>query len=237
MDAHYEDYLVKGLNGEFKLRVQGDTWTFDETPVTAESLDVGFVASNLSAFLGWTGSQVTVREFSAALLGGGVVAEPFSYFPGTGYGSLELRLVELSLSEVLALEGAEVTGTGSLNGAIPIALLDNAISIKGGKVQAAPPGGTIRVSAELSGPTGQPGLDFALLALKNFDYSLLEAQVDYAESGDLQLAVHLQGSNPEVEAGRPIHYNLNINENIPVLLRSLRLQDQVVRQVERRVRN
>ncbi len=236
-DLRYEEYRVNGLNGEFDLRVKGDAWFFDETPVTAESVDLGVVAKNLSAFVTWSGSQVTVREFSAALLGGGVVAEPFSYFPGTGYGSLELRLVGLSLSEVLALEGDDVTGTGRLNGLIPIALLDNAVSVSGGKVKAAPPGGTIRVSTELSGPTGQPGLDFALLALKNFNYTLLEAEVDYAESGDLQLAVHLQGRNPEVEAGRPIHYNLNINENIPVLLRSLRLQDQVVRQVERRVRN
>ena len=236
-DLRYEEYRVKGLNGEFDLRVMGDAWFFGETPITVESVDLGIVAKNLSAFVSWTGSQVTVREFSAALLGGGVVAEPFSYFPGTGYGSLELRLVELSLSEVLALEGDDVTGTGRLNGLIPIALLDNAVSVSGGKIKAAPPGGTIRVSTELSGPTGQPGLDFALLALKNFDYTLLEAGVDYSENGDLQLAVHLQGRNPEVEAGRPIHYNLNINENIPVLLKSLRLQDQVVRQVERRVRN
>jgi hypothetical protein len=237
VSAHYGSILANGIDGEFSLRRAGSIWVFDETPVTVGSVDFGITATEISAFVGWNGAQLQVRGATAALLGGGVGAAPFYYYPATGYGGIDLRLVELSLAQVLALEGDDISGTGRLDGTLPIRLLGNVASIEGGRVRAAPPGGIIRVSEDFRVPSGQPGLDFALRALHNFDYSRLEADVDYAENGDLQLAVRLRGRNPDVEGGRPIHYNLNINENVPLLLKSLRLQDQVTREVERRVRN
>jgi hypothetical protein len=50
------------------------------------------------------------------------------------------------------------------------------------------------------------------------------------------LGVRLEGHNPAVEKGRRIVYNLNVTENVPVLLESLRLQDAFTRRIERRVR-
>ena len=53
--------------------------------------------------------------------------------------------------------------------------------------------------------------------------------------GDLLAAIRLRGRNAKIEKGRPIHYNLNISENLPTLLASLRLQDEVNERVEKRV--
>ena len=114
-------------------------------------------------------------------------------------------------------------------------LNDNKASITGGRLRARPPGGEIRLTPKFSGPTGQPGLDFALLALKDFRYTELGCDINYSENGDLLLGVRLNGRNPDIENGRPIIYNLNISENIPVLLESLRLQDQVTRKIEKQV--
>ncbi|MFB3107537.1 MAG: YdbH domain-containing protein, partial [Pseudomonadales bacterium] len=58
-------------------------------------------------------------------------------------------------------------------------------------------------------------------------------RADYAENGDLALAVNLQGTNPDVEKGRAIVYNLTINENVLVLLESLRAQNAIIDRVER----
>jgi hypothetical protein len=103
-------------------------------------------------------------------------------------------------------------------------------------VRADAPGGVIRLAPALAGGVDQPGLDFALRALQNFTYTELEADVDYTADGDLSLGVRLRGRNPDVEGGRPIHYNLNVQENVPVLLESLRLQRRVTEGVERRMR-
>lgn len=50
------------------------------------------------------------------------------------------------------------------------------------------------------------GLEFALNALGDFRYRRLEAGVHYGEDGVLALGMRLEGRNPGVEGGRPIHY-------------------------------
>jgi hypothetical protein len=81
--------------------------------------------------------------------------------------------------------------------------------------------------------TGQPGLDFALRALADFRYSELEADVDYGADGTMSLAVRLLGRNPDVEAGRPIQYNVQVVQSVPDLMRSLRLSQRLSEQIER----
>jgi hypothetical protein len=145
-------------------------------------------------------------------------------------------LQDIDLAEVLALEGDDIVGTGRLDGELPVSIRNAVPSVQAGRVEARPPGGTIRLNPSFAGPSGQPGLDFALLALQDFRYSELVAGVNYAENGDLELAVRLMGRNPEIENGRAILYNLNISENIPVLLESLHLQDRLSEKIEERIR-
>ena len=51
----------------------------------------------------------------------------------------------------------------------------------------------------------------------------------------LTLGVQLQGRNPAVEQGRAIQFNLNLNENLPALLESLRAAENVTDRVEQRL--
>ena len=168
------------------------------------------------------------------LLGGTVSFSPFTYQVDRS-SRVELELIDLSLAKVLALEGDSISGTGVLSGRLPLRVSKGQISMKGGQLSAEPPGGTIRLSTDFGTSTGQLGLDFAIMALTNFKYSTLDVNADYAENGDLALAVKLQGTNPDVEKGRPIVYNLTINENVPVLLESLRAQRAIVDRVEQKV--
>ena len=151
-----------------------------------------------------------------------------------GAADLEIQLVDLDLAEVLALEGDDVTGTGRLAGRIPISLQHNTVLIRGGVISASEPG-RIKLAPALASSITQPGLDIALKALGNFSYEKLESSIDYDDQGDMALGILLEGRNPDVEDGRPIHFNLNISENIPVLLQSLRLQDTLIRQIEKKV--
>ena len=121
-----------------------------------------------------------------------------------------------------------------MSGRLPIEINDGLVSMTNGKLSSEH-GGIIQLSTDFGVETGQLGLDFAMQALTNFSYSKLDVSADYAENGDLALTVKLQGTNPEVEKGRPIVYNLTINENIPVLLQSLRAQRGIINAIERKV--
>lgn len=234
--GHYDSYHASGISGDLEFTANdvsaGESWQLLQSTIQLGHVNVGVPVTDMAVKVAWSGDQAQIAEATASLLGGQAIATPFVYDLGTGGARLELDLQNLDLAAVLALEGDDIVGSGRLNGTLPVVLNNDEISINDGSVAAAPPGGTIRLTPTLSGPSGQPGLDFALLALKDFSYTELNTDINYAANGDLQLAVHLKGRNPAVEDGRPIHYNLNINENVPVLLESLRLQDQVTERIE-----
>ncbi|MDH3747657.1 MAG: YdbH domain-containing protein [Gammaproteobacteria bacterium] len=234
--AHYDDYFASGLSGELNLR-SADTsnvlnWSLDPTALFVETVDVGFPITDLHVNLSWFNDQVDVSAARMSMLGGKAATTPFMYELEAGKTAFDLSLQELDLAQILALEGDDIVGTGTVDGNLPIVINNDKARVEGGTLKAQPPGGVIRLTPAFSEVTGQPGLDFAILALKNFNYTDLSSEIDYAENGDMTLAVHLMGRNPAVEQGRAIQYNLNISENIPVLLESLRLKDRVTEKVE-----
>lgn len=237
VDGHYDEVLASGVDGVLELSAEAGAWRLAPTRVRVRSLDAGVSLTDVGALVSWQGDRLHVEGATARLLGGRADAAPFTYDLATGDSAIAVRFEDVALAEVLALEGEHVTGTGTLRGELPVTVSAHRPAVSGGRVRAEAPGGVIRVTPALAGGVGQPGLDFALRALQNFTYSELEADVDYTADGDLTLAVRLRGRNPDIEAGRPIHYNLTVRENVPVLLESLRLQRRVTEGVERRMRN
>ena len=77
-------------------------------------------------------------------------------------------------------------------------------------------------------------LDLVLKALSNFQYQVLDVISDYKAGGDLTLRVRLEGKNPDWQGGQPINLNLKLQENIPTLLRSLQLSDEISEKVKKR---
>jgi hypothetical protein len=138
---------------------------------------------------------------------------------------------------VLALEGDTITGSGTLDGRLPLQIAGSEVRVDGGRFSAREPGGVLSYGGaeDAAASLAQPGVGFAIAALGDFRYKVLDVDVSYEPNGDLLLGIHLEGHNPRFEAGRAIHYNLNISENIPVLLQSLQLSDEVGKQLERRL--
>jgi len=237
VSAYYQSYRLSGLSSTLRFEGSAADWRLPVTPVRAARLDTGVELGDIRSGIGWRGDVVEVQSTTLALLGGRASIEPFTYDLATGSAEFLVTFDDLDLARLLALQGEQVQGSGTLDGGLPIRIDAGQPSISGGRVHADAPGGSLRVSESLASGAGQPGLDFALRALQNFDYSVLTTDVDYAADGDLTLAVHLEGRNPAIEKGRPIHYNVTVNQNLPVLLESLRLQEDVTRSIERRLNN
>ena len=126
-----------------------------------------------------------------------------------------------------------------LDGTIPLTVTSQGVSVKDGTFEARPPGGVIQYAA--SPDTAQAvtqantNMPIVLQALSNFHYDVLKVGAQYAESGMLQLQARLEGKNPDQKKSPPINFNLTVQENIPALLKSLRLVSDLEDSVRRRL--
>jgi len=237
VSGFYDEYRFVGIRGDLIFRVTETGVELMPSAITITRTDVGVELSDISLVATAREDRATVVDMKLHLLGGEALFSPMSFDLEKMNSAFDVTLQGVDLADVLALEGGDITGTGVLRGRLPIRLNNGLFSMSAGQLSAEPPGGTIRLASAFGTATGQPGLDFALQALTNFSYSSLEVTADFAENGDLSIAVHLQGMNPEVENGRPILYNLTISENVPVLLESLRAQHAITDRLKSRISN
>jgi hypothetical protein len=127
--------------------------------------------------------------------------------------------------------------SGSLSGILPMTISENSITITDGRLENDPPGGVIQYLPGLNveddeGAVSDLGL--ASRALANFEYDSLISDVNYTESGDLKLQMRLTGINPDMDATQPVILNLDLENNIPQLLRSLQATRSLEDILERR---
>jgi Dicarboxylate transport len=232
----YDDLVFTGFAGTVVAKLLEDSTVHaDLTDVSLASFDPGVPITEIRTGFSMLGDLVNLSATTGKLLGGSFAIAPFSYDMAGGDATLKIGLSGVELGAVLALEGKDIHGEGTLDGQIPVNIVDDTITVKNGTLRNTSKG-VIRLASNLAQSVNQPGLDFALRALEDFQYETLEADIDYDVKGDLLAAVRLRGRNAKIEKGRPIHYNLNISENLPTLLASLRLQDEINERVEKRVR-
>ena len=234
VNASFDDFSAAGLTGNLKATLENASWTLQPSTLAIELIDIGVPVAELTTEISGNLKELRFRNLQAQALGGRLQTDGFDYDVENGAAELLLDLMDLELTEVLALEGEDITGTGRLRGKVPISVNQNIARIHGGWMSASDVG-LIRLSPELAATITQPGLDIALKALENFSYERLETIIDYDEKGAMRLGIRLEGSNPDLEEGRSVHFNLNISENLPVLLESLRVQDSFVEQIEKKI--
>ncbi|HHX35143.1 MAG TPA: hypothetical protein GX719_07730 [Gammaproteobacteria bacterium] len=151
---------------------------------------------------------------------------------------LLLQLEGLELQELFRVYPAEgLAGSGIIDGQLPLYIEHDTIYIEAGQLQAREPG-VLQFQSEKIQALGQsnPAMRIVADALDDFHFNLLSSGLSYDQSGKLMLNVILEGRNPDVEKGRPIHLNINLEEDIPALLASIQLSGQVSEIIQKRVR-
>ncbi len=233
----YQRNLFRGLNGVLRMNSDNESITITAQNIEIAAADAGIEISNIRFGLALKDSAIVATDFRAELLGGEVSQKEIVYDWTWPENQFVINLHDIQLGEVLSLESG-ITGSGSLGGQLPIIVTDSSIRVERGGVSAQAPGGVLKydAGAPLTGSAANAGLQLTLDALKNFHYTVLTAQVEYAQSGDLALKVSLQGRNPDLEEQRPFLFNLNITENIPTLLKSLQLTQEISDDLDRRIK-
>lgn len=183
-------------------------------------------------------SGVRIDEAGMSILGGRVSGQRIHYDRARATNPFTLEIKNLDLARVVALEQQQqIEASGTLDGKLPFILTPQGLRIVDGRLHATSAGGVIRYHANQSITTmaaTNPNLKLALQAFSNYHYQKLDVGVNYTENGDLALAVAVAGRNPDWNAGQSINLNINLSENIPALLRSLRSGDDIGDEFQKR---
>ncbi|MBV1878513.1 MAG: YdbH domain-containing protein [Pseudomonadales bacterium] len=245
MELTYVDYHFYG--GDINLKLAGWPVVQSTQPVfmTWQQIDIGLPLDNLNMKfdlqLAPFSNSVAVagHGFEATILGGQMSATDYIFSQTeTSNGYVTLQLDRLMLNQILALEDQAFDTSGFISGSVPVHLVDDNLSVSQGTIAALSPGGYIRYQPENTIKaliSDNPTLKLVLDAMSDFQYQSLEADLEYSSSGLLVAKTRLKGSNPGYENGREIHFNLNLEENVDVLLQSLRLSRDVADKLGDRV--
>jgi len=134
----------------------------------------------------------------------------------------QLTLAAINLEPLIALhqvEGLEVTGR--IHGYLPLHFSSKGLSVDHGILENESPGGIVRYRPPANTLQDSPLTNYALAALRDLHYQHLAAQVDYRPDGTLAVALQIKGNNPGLDNGRPVHLNLNTEQNLLSLLKSI----------------
>jgi len=244
MSGYYENVLIEDVDTTINI-VANDLNNFATLPpatVSVGSVKAGVELTNttfrVNIALGEGDALPTVDlENVSANVFGGQISSPRIYLDLARPATLfTVKLDGIQLDQLLQLEQQKgLDGTGILDGIIPITLNATTIQVKDGKLAARAPGGVIHFqSLEDTAQTliqANPQMKIVLQSLRNFHYDVLRVGIHYQEDGTLNLTTRLEGRNPDLKQGRPAHFNLNVEENIPALLKSL----QVTKDIEDKI--
>ena len=223
----YDDIVFAGLSTDLEAGYDIESGIeLAPTSVTVDLVEAGLPIMDLAADvkLRTDPPAAEIAALTMTAFGGTVRAEPFSFDTGKERNTLILEAESIDIAEALrAQEFEAVEVSGKIGATLPVAIAGNTVTIEGGMLEGEAPGGVIRYAVGGASPATDPSaLDLVREALSNFHYESLVSDVDYGANGDLRLGMRLEGRNPDMEGNRPVVLNLNVENNVPQMLRSLR---------------
>ncbi|WP_250657789.1 YdbH domain-containing protein [Alkalimarinus coralli] len=221
------------------------TVTGTNAVATIDYFDPGFPIEEIKSHFTWAIGdfdlallQLNITDLSATLLSGTVSSSaPFVIQPSNIDTSVNMNVRGVSLKDLLALEKETVTGEGTIDGSIPLEFHNSDVVVNNGYLSARPPGGWIKFKqsdAFKSMARNNENLLLAFSTLEDFHYQKLESNVDYQTNGDLLLGVSLAGKNPNFRQGQAFDFNINIENNLKALFKSLQLSEDINKRISER---
>lgn len=127
-----------------------------------------------------------------------------------------IDVAHLDLAEVTRILGIDgLTGSGSLDGAIPVEVKGDSVTITDGRLKARGPGTLAYRPGNLPPQIAAAGreMELTLQALSNFHYDGLELEFAKAAAGEGYVLLRMAGGNPEALPGQPFNFNIRLESN------------------------
>ncbi len=236
----YNKLVFSGLNTEQNLDIFPILETQKSTKGNPDSnmglihvhhLDMGVLISNLHLQLFLQGAKKSalpvfnIRNFVGHLFGGKIFSKKITFDFSRPVNYLKFDVSDINLAKMVKVKqssGLDVSGL--IDGELPIGVSAEGLFIKHGYFDNAGRKGYIRYQSKASGrtvPTNSLST-IVLKALQDFEYNKLTANLTYMPDGALSVKLKMRGISPALGKKQRVELNINTEQNVKVLLKSLR---------------
>jgi hypothetical protein len=243
----YDTLIFQGLSSQIKIITNDNKLDVSTDELSVNHINKGFDFGPLLASGKYRSTweklmqgNLDLHSFSGSAMGGSLSTAAQQFDFSKPIQSFKLELTDINLTTLLKQYSSnELSGTGLLSGFVPIEINRAGIRVAQGMIAAAEPGGLLQMNSTRAAAMAknQPSMKLVVDALNNFHYTALASQINYDEKGKLFLSVKLEGRNPALENGRPIHLNVNLEEDVPAMLASIQLSSKVSDIVKKRLQS
>ena len=243
--GHYGEILFSGLSLDHEIEILPKLHSIRTGKIDLMHLDSGVTASNIVTMLKLEPSntgplpQMVVQALHGEIFGGTFSGDDFTFDFNNKRNGFKIRASNIDLAEIVKTQQLEdITVTGRIDGTIPVWINEKGVMIEHGAFINDVRAGTIRYNpaAGTDQLKQNPVTGIALDALKDFRYSHLSADVNFTPEGMLTINLQLKGTSPELDTKRPVHLNINTEQNLLSLLKSLRFAEGVSESIDQKVR-
>jgi len=180
-----------------------------------------------------------VYNFNAELLGGHFSSQRFTLDFNRPVNNLLVHVSKLDLSRVSQMQqfsGLEIEGL--LDGQLPIDINGEGVFVHEGYFYNNDRPGVIRYQPKtgVNQIAANPLSKIVLKALRDFRYDKLKAKLSYEPDGTLSIGLEMNGVSPELDNGRQVNLNINTEQNLKSLLKSIRFSEGLSDNIDKRVR-
>ena len=250
-DGIYKASEFKSALGDINLLFNNNQFTVTTSALTIQQVNIGVIfekiklAGSYSASLAAPNKGVVKWQLAqAAIFSGSVSLDKGQLNLAKLPQKFTLRLKKIQLKDIFTKYPAEgLAGEGAIDGVLPITLLPSTkkgtalteVIIKNGQLVTVNEGFLrFENSALQNYAQANPNMKILTDIIKNFHYTKLSGTVNYANE-IAKLGLNIQGSNRDVENGKAVNLNINLEENIAKLLISLQLSDQINEPIRKRI--
>lgn len=235
------EITFNGLSLNHRIRLWPTIESLDQAVLVIDLITSGVPLTQIRAILQLHQSgetldaplTIALKEGRFSLFDSVFSLKPFTYRENAPKNLIEIDTAKFDLAQLTPLfksKGLQMSGL--VAAALPIEIGEEGVEMVDGTIRQKGPGVIIYnpEDQEMLRRAGMPKI--VIEALKNFHYNNLEADMAYQPDGQLDLAVRIRGKSPSAGTERPIHLNLNIEQNLLSLLESLRYSDIFDRKIE-----
>ena len=236
----YNESFAVGVNAALQLQQSKGHWISQKPArVSIDKVDTGVAVNNLHFTLALQpDGDITLKDFAAELLEGVLTSQQLTWNQDGEERRSLVKFTGISIGALAReMESTNFAASGLLDATLPLTTDRQGVTIEDGNLQSRPPGGRLRYYGAFSQAMlgNNPQLKLIAGALEDYNYRDIQGTVNYPLSGDLLLNMKLTGRSDAIDANRDLIINLNLENNVPTMLRSLRASRDLTDVLEQQV--